>query len=64
MFHCGGDFIVKYMFTGMDAGFLEACHEIRVGSGEFRIRSVLDGFDEDGAGANFDHDHDIVVSRL
>jgi hypothetical protein len=64
MFHGGGDFIVKYMFTGMDAGFLEACHERRVGSGEFGIRSVLDGFDKDGAGVDFDHDHDIVVSGL
>ena len=52
------------MFTRLDAGIMEASHERRVGSGEFGIGSVLDVFDEDGAGVDFDHDHDIVVSRL
>ena len=64
MFHGDGDFIVKYMFTRMDAEVFEVCHERRVGSGEFGIGSVFGGFDEDGAGFDFDHDHDIVVPGL
>ena len=31
---------------------------------EFCIREVLDGFNKNGTGVNFDHHHEVVVTRL
>ena len=63
-FHGHGDFIIEDVLLWNNACVVEACDEGQVCPGEFGVCAIFDGFHKDGAGINFDHDHDVVISCL
>ena len=64
VFHGLGDFVVQDVFARLDAGTVETAHEGSVGASELGIFSVLDGFNEDEAAVDVDHDHDVLMAGL
>ena len=63
LLHCLGDFVVKYVLLGSDAGLIESVYECLICPNHFSIFATFHGFNKDAAAIYFNHYHDVLVAH-